>query len=134
MKTQLEFKSEAFPPLPGEEEKINPGRFGKNLADFIAAELPKHGFTVNLVDFEDWGLRIEIENKTFPLWIGCGNYDDEDNGFHCFIEPAKPFIRKWLPKIETTLVVSRLASALESILLNSGKVSDLHWIVDDEPP
>ena len=131
MITQLEFQSEAFPPLPGEEEKINPGRFGKNLADFLAAELPKHGFKMSLIDFEDWGLRIELENDAFPLWIGCGNYDDEVNGFYCFIEPAKPVIRKWFAKIDTTTVVARLATALQSILLDSGKVSNFRWVADD---
>ena len=33
MKTQVEFRSDKFPPYEGEEEQINPGLWGKRLAE-----------------------------------------------------------------------------------------------------
>jgi hypothetical protein len=132
MKTHLEFTSTAFPSYPEEDKEINPGIFGKRLAEFLAEGLRKQGFKVLGIGAEDWGWMVEIENQAFPLWIGCANYEDGENGFQCFIEPSKPFVRKWFSKIETGPTVEKLAAALEAVLLQSGKVSGLHWLSDDE--
>jgi hypothetical protein len=98
----------------------------------LADGLRKQGFKVLGIGAEDWGWMVEIENQAFPLWIGCANYDGTENEFQCFIEPSKPFVRKWFSKIETGPIVEKLAEALEAVLLQSGKVSDLLWLSDDE--
>jgi len=127
MRTHLEFVSADFPAYQGEEEEINPGRFGKRLAEFLAGQLPSNGFTVKNIGIEDWGVRVEVENQAFPLWVGCGNYEEFENGFLCFIEPSTPHVRRWFQKIPTEPIVEQLASALENILKSSGKVSSLRW-------
>lgn len=127
MRTHVEFRSDYFPAYEGEEGQINPGRFEKRLAEFIASDLPRHGFKVSGVEAEDWGWMIQLENDAFPLWIGCGNYEEYPDGFLCFIEPSKPFIRKWFSKIDTTETVERVASALDAILSASGKVAHQRW-------
>lgn len=132
MRTHIEFVSDDFPPYPGEAKEINPGRYGKRLAEFLAQELPPHGFLVDGIDLEDWGVRIDIANPDFALWIGCGNYEEYENGFLCFIEPSQPFVRKLFKRLSTTATVDRLASAIESILEESGKVSNLRWWSEDE--
>lgn len=132
MRSHVEFHSTEFPAYPGEEDEINPGRFGKRLAEFLAEQLPRRGFSVRGIGAEDWGWQIELENAAFPLWIGCGNYEEGENAFLCFIEPSKPVLRKWFKTIETAKVVERVASALEAILLSSGKVSSLKWWTEDE--
>jgi hypothetical protein len=132
VRTHLEFASTEFPAYEGEDEEVNPGRFGKRLAEWLATTLPAHGFTVTGIDPEDWGWRVELANETFPLWIGCGNYEEFDNGFLCFIEPSKPFVRKWLSKIDTSSTVERLASALEAAVRQRGEISRLRWWSDDE--
>jgi hypothetical protein len=132
MRTHLEFTSTEFPAYPGEDKDINPGIFGKRLAEFLAEALPHLGFRVMAIGAEDWGWMVEIENQEFPLWIGCANYEDGENGFQCFIEPSKPFVRKWFSKIETGPIVEKLASVLESVLLQSGQVSNFRWLSDDE--
>jgi hypothetical protein len=132
MRTHVEFQSNDFPPEENEEEQIYPGRYGKRLADFLAEELPSRGFIVRCVGPEDWGWIVELENDSFPLWVGCGNYDEFENGFLCFIDPSKPFVRKWLSRIETQPTVERLASAIDSLLQGSGKVSQLRWWSENE--
>lgn len=127
MRTHLEFLSDEFPPYPGEEEEINPGRYGKRLAEFLAEKLPAHGFSVQAIDFEDWGVRIDIANPEYAVWIGCGNYEEYENGFLCFIEPSKPFVRKFFKKLPTAPIVETLAAAIEQILISSGKVMNLRW-------
>lgn len=39
MRTHIEFRSDAFPAEPGEEEKINPGRWRAALVPYLIQEL-----------------------------------------------------------------------------------------------
>ena len=132
MRTHAEFASPDFPAMAGEEEEINPGRFGKRLAQFLAGELPAHGFKVSGMNAEDWGWRVDLENEAFPLWIGCGNYEEFENGFLCFIEPSKPAIRRWFSKVDTGPTVEKVASALEAVLTRRPSVSRFRWWRADE--
>jgi len=132
MRTHLEFRSTAFPAYPGEEEEINPGRYGKRLAEFLVAQLPGYGFEVAHLAAEDWGWRIDLLHDAFPLWIGCGNYEEYEDGFLCFIEPSRPFIRRWLRRVPTSETVERLANALEEIVMRSGNARDVRWWTEEE--
>lgn len=131
MRTHLEFRSNAFPACPGEDEEINPGRWGRRLAEYLVAGLPKHGFEVLDLFAEDWGWQIDLRNDGFPLWIGVGNYEEYDDGFLCFIEPSKPYVG-WLKRRPTADIVERLASALEQIVRNRDDVRDLRWWSESE--
>jgi hypothetical protein len=65
MKTQVEFRSDKFPPYDGEEEEINPGLWGKRLAEYFQKSLPHHGLKVTGISPEDWGWMVELENDEF---------------------------------------------------------------------
>lgn len=132
MRTHVEFRSTAFPAYPDEEAEINPGRFGRRLAEFLAEQLLRRGFTVQGIGAEDWGWRVDLENAAFPLWIGCGNYEEGEDAFLCFIEPSKPVLRRWFKKIETAEVIERVASALEASLQSNEKVSGIKWWTENE--
>ncbi len=43
MKTQVEFRSSKFPPYEGEQEQINPGLWGKRLAEYFVRKLSEKG-------------------------------------------------------------------------------------------
>src|SRR5438874_11589792 len=43
MKTQVEFRSSKFPPYEGEQEQINPGLWGKRLAEYFVRKLSGKG-------------------------------------------------------------------------------------------
>ncbi|HSV37121.1 MAG TPA: hypothetical protein VLI04_00045 [Nocardioidaceae bacterium] len=77
MRTQLVLRSSAFPAYDGEEHQINPGRFGRRLAEAVAALLATRGYATSEPMAEDWGWRVEVRNDAFPLWLGCGNVDGE---------------------------------------------------------
>ena len=127
MRTHLECRSsELRRPLP--EGKIG----GEAPARLIADALPDHGFTVSATHAEDWGWRIQLVNDAFPLWIGCGHYEEYPDGLLCFIEPSRPFIRRWLRKIDTRPRTEMLASVLEAILERSGLARDLRWWTEEE--
>jgi hypothetical protein len=42
MKTHVEFRSDDFPPYEDEDELVNPGVYGKRLAEFLVAGLKEH--------------------------------------------------------------------------------------------
>ena len=133
MKTHVEFRSEAFPPYPGEEEEINPGCWGKRLSEFIHDGLKAQGFDVIEPAAEDWGWMVEIRNDAFPLWVGCGNLDGEPNGFLCFIEPSTPFVRRSLfKKVPTETEVAKVREALDGILSNDASIKDVRWSTREE--
>ena len=133
MKTHVEFRSDSFPPYPGEEEEINPGCWGKRLAEFVHHGLKREGIDVIEPASEDWGWMVEIRNAEFPLWIGCGNLDAEPEGFLCFIEPSTPFVRKFLfKKIPTETEVLRVYEALDRILSNEPSIKDVRWSSREE--
>jgi hypothetical protein len=143
MRTHLEFRSDAFPAQPGEEAEVNPGRWGRLLADYLCTELRARGFSGRGPFAEDWGWLIPLENDAFALWIGCGNIErsepfemESDPGpldqFLCFIEPSKPFVRKMFRKIDTTARVGELAAALEAALRAHPRVRQLRWWTDEE--
>jgi hypothetical protein len=128
MKTSLEFRSDQFPPCDGEEDQINPGCWGKRLAEYLQRNLKTHGFDALEIIPEDWGWCVPVQNKEFSLWIGCGHQSGDDDQFLCFIQPDKPFIRRWFRKIDTTEHISRLAEALEAILSSNPAIRNLRWL------
>jgi hypothetical protein len=132
LRTHLEFRSNAFPAEPGEEEQVNPGRWGRALADYLRSELNSRNLPGGEPYAEDWGWAVPIDNEQFPLWVGCGNYEEYDDGFLCFIEPRKPTIRRLFRKIHTAQRVAELASALESALRAHPGVRELRWWSEDE--
>lgn len=127
MRTNVEFRSGAFPPHPGEEESTNPGRWGKGVAQYLRAELSARGFPGGEPRPEDWGWVVPIDNAEFDLWVGCGNYEEYPDGFLCFIEPSKPFVRRLLRKISTVDRIEALAAALDDALRSHSAVRDVRW-------
>jgi hypothetical protein len=129
MRTQLELRSDLFPAYEGEEAEINPGRWGKRLAEFLQQKLSDQGIRTGEIYSEDWGWAVPIEHDAFPIWLGCGNVDDSPGEFLVFIEPSKPTIRKGLfGKIDTTADVERVATALDRILTSDAGISRISWV------
>lgn len=131
MARSLVFRSGKFPPYEGEEEETNPGRWGKRLAEYLRDTLPQHGFVVKDLVPEDWGCFVEVENPKFPLAVACGHYQEWPDGYMCYIEPDKPFVRRWFRKVDGRPVTSRLAAAVEAIFQDDPEIRDVHW--EEEP-
>jgi hypothetical protein len=133
VKTHVEFRSDRFPPYPGEENEVNPGIWGKRLAEFLSAGLKGFGIASREPLVEAWGWMVPIENDAFPLWIGCANYAEYPDGFLCFVEPSKPFIRRFFfRKIPTEAQVLAVTQALDSLLASEPSVRDIRWWTEQE--
>ncbi len=128
MKVEAEFTSDLFPAEPGEEELINPGRFGKKLAQFLAEGFRVRGFQVDEPGAEDWGWYIGLGGLKAPFMIGAGNMDDETNVFRVFIDPSTPTIKKFpFQKIDVGADLSQVSAALAEILESESGIRGIIW-------
>ena len=114
MKTQVTFRSSKFPPYDGEEELINPGLWGKRLAEYLVQKLTLLGIQSEEIIAEDWGWYIPIKNDSLTLAICCGHQNGDDDEFLCFTEPSSPIIKKLFKKIDVTAQLGRLIGAMHN--------------------
>ena len=127
MKTQVEFRSTKFPPYEGEEELINPGLWGKRLAEYLVQKLSEKGIKTKDVIAEDWGWYIPIPNEGFRLAICCGHQDGDDDEFLCFTDPSTPVVRKLFKKVDATVQLARLTDAMQQIFSSDPEIRDVVW-------
>jgi hypothetical protein len=128
MKTQVEFRSSRFPPYEGEEEMINPGLWGKRLAEYLVQRLAERQIKTTEIIAEDWGWYIPVENEGFRLAICCGHQNGDDDQFLCFTDPSSPIVKKLFKKIDATEQLTRLTEALQQILSSDPDIRDVVWM------
>ena len=127
MKTQVEFRSSKFPPYEGEEEQINPGLWGKRLAEYLAQKLAERGIESEEMVAEDWGWYVPVRNEGFRLALCCGHQKGDDDEFLCFTEPSTPVVKKLFKKIDVTPQLTPLTAALQEILASDSVIRDIVW-------
>jgi hypothetical protein len=127
MKTMVEFRSNKFPPYEGEQEQINPGLWGKRLAEYLIAKLAAKGIKTEEPVAEDWGWYIPIPNEGFRLGLACGHQSGDDDEFLCFTDPDKPIVKKLFRKIDATSQLTRLTTALQDILAADPEIRNVEW-------
>ena len=131
MKTQVEFRSFKFPPYGGEEELINPGLWGKRLAEYLVKKLSESGIQTRKIVAEDWGYYIPIENEEFKLAVCCGHQFGDDDQFLCFTDPKSPIIKKLFKTIDGTAQLARVTEALQQILSSDSDIREIAWSEPD---
>ncbi len=127
MKTQVEFRSSKFPPYEGEEEQINPGLWGKRLAEYLVQKLAERGIVTEEMVAEDWGWCVPVRNEEFRLAVCCGHQNGDDDEFLCFTDPSNPIVKKLFKKIDATPQLTRLTDALQQILASDPEICEVVW-------
>lgn len=127
MKTQVEFRSSKFPPYEGEEEEINPGLWGKRLAEYLVIKLAEKGISTDQIVPEDWGYYIPVKNEAFRLALCCGHQNGDDDEFLCFTDPDTPVVRKFFKRIDATPQLTQLTVALKEILEADPEIRNIIW-------
>jgi hypothetical protein len=118
------FTSSLFSVEPGEDEEINPGRYGRQLANWLKVQLERRGYSVEPVIAEDWGRCLMLSRVPFMLWVGCGNTeglasDDQPNKeitWHCFPVVEIPLLKRLFKRPDTSIALSKLNTDLHAIL------------------
>ncbi|MDQ8196393.1 hypothetical protein QEH59_18335 [Coraliomargarita sp. SDUM461004] len=128
MKTQVEFRSKKFPAYEDEEEEINPGLWGRRLAEYLTTKLKEKGIPIEDYFTEDWGYYLPIENKEFRLAICCSHQYGDDNEFLCFTEPRTPKVRKLFKKIDASEQLGKITKAMDEILTSDPDIRDVKWM------
>lgn len=127
MQTHVEFRSSSFPPYEGEEEEINPGLWGKRLAEYLAAKLAEKGIETEPMAVEDWGCYLPVKNEGFRLGLCCGHQHGDDDQFQVFSEPSSPKVKKFFRTIDATPQLTRLLGALREILAADPAIREVVW-------
>jgi hypothetical protein len=122
------FRSSLFEIEPGEDDEINPGIYGRQLAGWLRDKLEAGGFHVDAVINEDWGRCLMCQRSPFALWVGVGSVEDEARVdgmiptkdavvWHCFaVTEGGLRMRMFGKKNEIETSRAKLDSALASIL------------------
>ena len=133
MTWRLHFQSKALDDIQvvgpeQEEDYLEQG--GKFVAELLESRFPAKGFPVDFTIREDWGWCVSLKDQGFDLWVGCGYSGEGDYGFHCFVRPEQPRLWHLLKREHVARRIADLKQAVEDILRDSGKVSDLKWRED----
>lgn len=127
MKTFVEFRSSKFPPYEGEEEQINPGLWGKRLAEYLVQRLAERGIETEEIVPENWGWYIPMHNEGFRLALCCGHQNGDDDKFLCFTDPKMPVLKKLFKTIDATPQFTRLTEVLQQILASDPEIREVVW-------
>lgn len=124
---QLWFTSGKFKPLPGEEEKTNPGRYGESLAKWVQEKLANEGYKIEENPIpEDWGWVVMLQRRPFSLWVGCGNEDGSTARWGLFVEAEIGLFKKLFDKPDPTPEVKAVETKLEKLISDAG-FKDIEW-------
>jgi hypothetical protein len=127
MKTMVAFRSNKFPPYEGEEEQINPGLWGRRLAEYLVEKLSEKGIKTEAMIAEDWGWYIPITNELFRLGICCGHQNGDADEFLCFTDPDRPVVKRFFKKIDATAQLTQLTEALHQVLSSDPEIKNVVW-------
>jgi hypothetical protein len=122
------FKSSLFEIEPGEDDEINPGIYGRQLALWMKQKLDAGGYPVESILTEDWGRCLMCQRSPYSLWVGVASVDDEARAdgeiptkdavvWHCFaVTEGGLRMRMFGKKNEIEASRAKLDAAVQSIL------------------
>lgn len=123
------FSTDLFRIEPGEDEEINPRMYGRQLAQWLKAQLESRGYRIEPVIAEDWGRCLVCSRDPFLLWVGCGNESDcgsarpgdppppaERVVWRCFAAAEAPLWARWFKRVDPAPALARLDAVLLEIL------------------
>lgn len=129
MQRTVEFKTKMFPEREGEKEENVNGFVGKAFCEWVRDELPRHGQgTENDIIAEDWGWMCYLESE-FPLWIGCNNLGEDEDGYtHYIAMVVEEFPKRLFRKSPDPLpCLDKACLAFRSLLDSEKEILDIEW-------
>ena len=124
---QVWFTSSFFRVEPGEDDEVNPGKYGKALAEWVADQLRKRGVAVGEVFPEDWGWCVMVSGQSFSLWVGCGNEDGSKTRWLLFPAAERGISQRLFKTVDTAPALSELKNHIAEIVRTIPDVRDVEW-------
>ncbi|WP_218418477.1 hypothetical protein [Alteromonas lipotrueae] len=125
MDTSVVFKTELFQPFLPEDSQVIPKVYGAELAYWLAKELAGQGIYTSYPEYEDWGWFIEFIVEDNEYWLCCGNFEDEENMWKCFLKRhSKGLFKKTLASLEPVIP---LLNAVRLLLEETPEISSIEW-------
>ena len=124
---QVTFTSDFFKPASGEDEEISPGRYGKELAQWLATKLEERGVPVDEVIPEDFGWAVMIARKPFMLWLGCGNTDGSTTQWTVFPVAEPSLFHRIFRRADSAHRVEQLRVQLVELVPLIPRVTNIFW-------
>ena len=131
MKAIVEFRSSAFPAYEEEEEEINPGRWGKRLAEFLKTKFQERGIQTGEIYFEDWGVGLPVLGQEFSTLVGCGNSEEQEEGYLCVVKLSPSLFQRLFGKGNVGNSLVEIKTELDQILRESPEISGIRWSEDE---
>lgn len=121
----LMFHSTRFAAEPGEDLLTNPGIVGRQLAEWLAVQLPKQGYaTGGDVMPEDFGWCVPVADEHCALHVACANA--EEGGWQTYVFAESSLMFRLLDHDPRPAAVSALFNAVRAILQQAQGIDSLH--------
>lgn len=129
MRAQFWFKSDLFAINKDEDDEVNPGCYGKELAKWISKELDNHDYKEIQFFAEDWGWCVSCKYQDTYLYANCGNISSEETSnaagdlvWTIFSDVKVSFFKKLFGKVDPEENLRCFNNTLEAILKNQNRI------------
>jgi len=120
----LMFESTRFEVLQHEDELTNPGIFGRSLAEWMAHELPTHGYrALGEVIPEDFAWCVPVAAEDCELYVACAN---AQTGWQAYVFADCGLMERLAGRDPRASAVAGLYSAVRTILEDAPDIVYLH--------
>jgi hypothetical protein len=106
----------------GEEPDANPGRYGRQLAEWLAGELRARSWDIGDVFCEDWGWMVSVGRDGCRLYVACGNEDGSTERWHLGPEASPSLMQRLMGKPNASALVQSLDADIETLLRADDRV------------
>lgn len=113
--------------MAGEEDETNSGRFGKALAQWLAAQLKERGVSIEGVVPEDFGWVVVVSRKPLMLWFSCGNTEGSTNEWTIFPVAEPSMLQRLFKRVDPSSEIERLRGHLAELVSSIPGVANVVW-------
>ncbi len=125
--TTVRFRSRNFPPLRPEEEQVNPGVYGEELARWLAGCLIETESFEPRVDFEDFAWLVELRFRDAMAWLLCANEYGSDDLWMIDAREV-PRLLGWIRRSKLPAdALLDLCAKVHTILAAEPSISEIEW-------
>jgi hypothetical protein len=120
----LMFQSSRFEIVQDEDQLTNPGIFGRSLAEWMANELPTHGYrALGEVIPEDFAWCVPVAADDCELYVACAN---AESGWQTYVFADCGLMTRLAGRDHRAEAVADLYRAVHAILEDAPGITYLH--------